>query len=248
MLFKGINGSIEISPALCYEEKLVSDCFNEMKDNLVDVYIKIDFFQLIVSSQLSLKNIRFFGNDIALSDDKNNPCLQQKAICCLNDCYTINKQKLIINNENLEKKSMFLLQSLVKNDIVQLILTNVYFINFYAIKEEIGWRYLIFSNKTSKKIIFENVTILNFFFSHGLLYDLHFTQNASQIVNDISMRNTYIGNYSSISYQFLNMFSLQKIGLFTLVSQQKKMKLNCENKVKILKLLLQPSTVPINFF
>lgn len=162
----------------------------------------------------------FWGNDIAIADYKNQACLVQKTICCSssnNDCNI--KKNLNINNQELNKKSMFLMKNRNENEVAQLLFTDVYFLNFYAVKEEIGWRSLIFSNNTSKIIQFCNVTFFKKFFSHGLLYDLNSPTILSQNLNNITLKNIYIGNFSSISFQFQNnSFSSFKHGLFSFIN------------------------------
>ena len=197
MLFKEFkNGSLKILPASCDENKLSNNCSND----LIDVHIKIDLFQFIISFQFSIKNIRFRGDDIAINNFKNNMCLRQKTNCCssLNNYCDLSKT-LKVNYENINKKSMFLLKSQTTSEIPRLLFINVSFLNFYGVKDEVGWRSLIISENALKTIHIENFTIVNFFFSHGLLYDIN-----SGSFNNIIMVNIYIGNYCTIFDQIQN--------------------------------------------
>ena len=66
-LFKDFNASIEMG---------------SLNNDLIDVFVKTDLFQIFVSHDFHFFNLRIFGNDIVLSEDIQKTCLQESIICC----------------------------------------------------------------------------------------------------------------------------------------------------------------------
>ena len=217
-LFYGFNGSIEIGALICEKNIEEKFCLKNNED-FIDIYIKINAFQIIVSSMFSIRNIRFFGNDIILSDFKNNTCLRQRIVCCaslINDCSVENKI-LIYNDEYIENKSFLLIKSTQTDEVPKLFLTNVVFLNFYSLQKEIGWKVLIISNALSKVFHLSNIKILNFYFAQGIWLDLQFSPNEFSNTNNISIANVFFENQSFALNQDKNSKNI-KIGLFTFMN------------------------------
>ena len=212
---------------------------------MVDIYVKADLFQFIVDFEFSIKNIRFFGNDIVISDYKNNLCLRQRKVCCfsfLNDC-AINNTNFTIGNHNLDKNSMFLLKNDNEEKITKLSFTNVSFLNFYAVKEEVGWKQIIYVLGSAKTIFFLNFTLSNFFFPHGVLFAINNAFNFFKIMNKIKMENVLVENYAFI-YNQNNNFNEIKDSCF-IFQNFSTIFVNITN-LKILSIIL-PSTSPSKY-
>lgn len=107
---------------------------------------------------------------------------------------------------------MFLLKNGNEGKIPKLSFTNVSFLNFYAIKKEGGWKTLIYLiDSYAKTIRFVNFTISNFFFLHGILFDIIIIATIPfERMNEIIIENVLIENFTVIFNQNYN----NKKGLF----------------------------------
>ena len=217
-LFLGFNGSIELRASICDRNIEEKYCLKNSED-LVDIYLKSSDFQFIVFSEFSMRNIRFFGNDVILSGLKNNSCLHQRNVCCsslTNDCSIENK--LLIYSENyFENNSFILIKSDGNNEVPRLFLTNIVFFNFYSLEKGLGWKALLISKAKTKSILLNNMKIVNFHFSHGIWLDFDFFPPEFLSSNNISLTNVFFENQSFAFSQDRN-YTENKIGLLNFMN------------------------------
>lgn len=205
-LFKDFNASIEMG---------------SLNNDLIDVFVKTDLFQIFVSHDFHFFNLRIFGNDIVLSEDIQKTCLQESIICCdtngilkYTECNVISGIEISFTDEKLEFNSLFLFGSLNTDLIPKLNLSNIHFLNINSMKNSSGWRALILASSSNFELTMSNITISDSFFSHGFMnsaYDLR--SFAINLTRNIVINNLVSQKLNPFSIKDLNS-SILKNGLF----------------------------------
>ena len=163
---------------------------------MVDVYVKTDVLQFAVSFELMIKNIRFLGNDLILLGLPNNLCSRSLTICCpsINDC-SLDSTNKNFPDEKIDRKSLFVLRAGTEHQLPKILFANVHFVNFNSIREG-GWRSLLMAVNSSTHIELYNFSVINSFFSHGVLLDVNLQNETAQNNNMIIMDTILIQNYN----------------------------------------------------
>ena len=174
---------MEITPFFCHLSH-IPGCFEE--EEIIDIYLKTDLFQIEISKYLKVSNIRMIGNELILF--KNLTCINEPILCCndtandvMNECNN-QKNKINILEINFELSSLFILRPLQMAP--EIMIVNVTFENINSIREDAGWRSLFLIYQKYYNISFINVRFYRCSLSHGFLYEKTYNFSESQSIQN----------------------------------------------------------------